>query len=98
MSSQDTPQHVLNDDEALDVLWGRLNNGESFFVPCLDADTAKKKLLSRGYYPRKNAPEAIVGFFRGQWGVLCFRKADPAPRGQKPKQRVRKKRYDSDLT
>jgi hypothetical protein len=53
--------------------WEALNNGESFFVPSLDPHTAKKNLVLEGYVPRKNAPEARVGIFRGMSGVLCYR-------------------------
>lgn len=69
MSNKLTPSR-----KDIQALWEALDDGESFFVPSLDAHNARKILLSMGYVPRKNAPEAEVGFFRGMWGVLCFRR------------------------
>jgi hypothetical protein len=74
-------------EQSIQAQWEALNDGECFFVPSLDADSAKKILLSMGYVPRKNAPEAAVGFFRGMWGVLCFRR----PRQATATRRVRSK-------
>ena len=53
--------------------WKALREGESFFVPSLDTETAKKNLLSMGYEPRKNAPIVRSGIYRGMSGVLCYR-------------------------
>lgn len=53
--------------------WKTLQEGESFFVPSLDTETAKKNLLSMGYEPRKNAPVVRSGIYRGMSGVLCYR-------------------------
>jgi hypothetical protein len=72
--------------QAVEAQWQALDDGECFFVPSLDAEADKKTLLSMGYVPRKNPPEAVVGFFRGMWGVFCYRrpktsfvKAEPTP-------------------
>lgn len=65
-----------NNEMAIEAAWERLKPGECFFVPCLDELGAKKIGLSKGYYPRKNAPVAVVGIYRGMWGVLFYRELD----------------------
>ena len=60
--------------------WEALKDGESFFVPSLDTETAKKNLLSMGYEPRKNAPVVRSGIYRGMSGVLCYREATRGPK------------------
>lgn len=62
-------------EKRLEATWATLKPGECFFVPCLDELQAKKIGLARGYYPRKNAPVAKVGIYRGMWGVLFFRES-----------------------
>lgn len=63
-------------ETALEKAWERLKPGECFFVPCVDEITAKKIGLSKGYHSQKNAPVAVVGIYRGMWGVLFFRELD----------------------
>lgn len=78
-------------EKSVQAQWEALDDGECFFVPSLDAEGAKKILLSMGYVPRKNAPEAIVGSYRGMWGVFCFRRPRKVMPGPETRRRGRKK-------
>jgi len=55
--------------------WTTLKDGESFFVPCLDAIAAKNFWLPLGYEVGKTAPVAEIGVYRGMFGVLFYRSA-----------------------
>jgi hypothetical protein len=55
--------------------WETVRDGECFFVPLQDTDSGVEKVLSMSYHPRKKPPVAVVGIYRGLWGVLCYRSA-----------------------
>lgn len=53
--------------------WTSLKDGECFFVPCLDPNSARIFWLELGYEVGKMPPKALIGTHRGLHGVLCFR-------------------------
>lgn len=82
-------------ETALERAWEALKPWECFFVPCVDELQAKKIGLSRGYHSQKNAPVAVVGIYRGMWGVMFYREGDRRGANPlKPPGRVRKRPSD----
>jgi hypothetical protein len=63
--------------DAVEQAWRRLEGNQFFFVPSLDTDTDEKKVLSRGYQPRRKPPKVVPGIYRGQWGLICYRTTPP---------------------
>ena len=59
--------------KTIETAWEALKPGECFFVPCVDELQAKKIGLSKGYHSQKEAPVAVVGIYRGLWGVMFYR-------------------------
>lgn len=70
LDTPDPPKVSLHD---VSRAWEVVRDGECFFVPLQDTDSGVKKVLEMSYYPRKKPPVAVVGIYRGLWGVLCYR-------------------------
>ena len=58
--------------------WAKVNNGQAFFVPCLDPEPLKVEGLDQALSVRILNAEASTGVYNGLIGVLFYRR--PAPK------------------
>ena len=79
------------DYSKLRLPWKQLERGQGFFIPCLDFEEVRKRVLMKAVGERVLDGRGIPGILNGKAGVLFFRgflatarKPDPPAPSQSP--------------
>ncbi len=68
------------DYSKLRLPWKQLERGQGFFIPCLDFEETRRRVLMKAVSERVLDGRGIPGIFNGRAGVLFFRGYLASPR------------------